>query len=41
MALVLTEDGQFDRAPKRVPEPQKLQTFLDFLESVKLGQRST
>ena len=35
--LVLTEDGQFDRAPKRVPEPQKLQTFLDFLESVKLG----
>ena len=34
---MLTEDGQFDRAPKRVPEPQKLQTFLDFLESVKLG----
>eukprot|EP00439_Symbiodinium_sp_Y106_P083902 s636_g24.t1 len=34
---VLTKDGQFDRAPKRIPEPQKLQTFFDFLESVKLA----
>ena len=35
--MLLRDDGLFDRAPRHVPEPQKLQTFLDFLESVKYG----
>ena len=35
--MLLRDDGLFDRAPRHVPEPQKLQTFLDFLDSVKYG----
>ena len=35
--MLLRDDGMFDRAPRHVPEPQKLQTFLDFLDSVKYG----
>ena len=37
--MLLRDDGLFDRdrAPRHVPEPQRLQTFLDFLESVKYG----